>query len=213
MNTKKKILIAVSFVLMFDFKYFPPVMGLNPTGMATLGITVGTIILLIGVNLVWPAFLCMLAFAVNGVYTLNQAISGTLGSSIFWFMLINAMVIGAIEKTGLLRRVALWLVCRPIAKKSPWMFLGIFVLAELICGSLMNTTAVCLLFLALAKEIMDAVHVEKGSRFGATMMVVGAAISNVSHAITPFGHSNTILSINYFADLGTPDFGQYCVIG
>lgn len=101
MNTKKKILLVISLVLMFGFKYFPPIMGLNPIGMATLGITVGTIILLIGVNLIWPAFLCMLAFAVNGVYTLNQAIAGTLGGSIFWFMLINAMVIGAIEKTGL----------------------------------------------------------------------------------------------------------------
>lgn len=216
MTTKKWVLTIISLILLFGFKYFPPVMGLNPIGMATLGITIGTIILLLGVNMVWPTFLAILAFAVNGVYTLNQAISGTFGGSIFWFLLINGMVIGAIEKTGLLKRIALRLLCLPIAKKSPWAFITIYLGSILLLGSLMNTTAVVLLFLALGNEILDTIGVVKGGRgaaFGKVIIFSVCCLGNISHAMTPFGHSNAIMTINYFNELGTPNLLQYSVVG
>ena len=116
-----------------------------------------------------------------------------MGNSLLWFMMLNGVLISSIEKTGLYRRAALWIACRPITRKSPWLFLFALLLSCLLCGSLMNTTAVYLLFLALSTEVLQQLRVEKGHPFAGIFMIAVMAVSNISHAITPFGHSVTIM--------------------
>ena len=193
MKDSKKWIIAISLIFMFCPKYLPPLFGLNQTGSITLGIAIGTLILLLSVSLSWPVFLCMFAFAFNGVYTLNEVLRMCMGNSLLWFMMLNGVLISSIEKTGLYRRAALWIACRLITRKSPWLFLFALLLSCLLCGSLMNTTAVYLLFLALSTEVLQQLRVEKGHPFAGIFMIAVMAVSNISHAITPFGHSVTIM--------------------
>lgn len=213
MKKSKAILLAIALVLMFGAKYAPPILGLDEIGMATLGVFAGTILLLIGVDLIWPSFLSLFAFAFNGVYTLNESIRLMFGNSVFWFMLINGVVIGVIERTGLLKRVALGIACRPFTKRNPWLFLAAFYLSCFVCGSLMNTTAVALLFFAIAAEVLNVLGIEKGSRFGSLFMFGTLVFSNISHALTPFGHSVTMVGIQYFADYQGLNFLQYSLMG
>lgn len=213
MKPYQKVCTILALILMFGGKYFPSVLGLNPVGMATVCIFIATVLLLITVSLSWPVLLMLFAFAFNGIYTFNGAMKDCFGNTIFWFVLFNSIAIGAIERTGLLKRIALNLISNPIAQKSPWLFLITFYTALLLCGSVMNTTAVTLLFFALMFEVLKALDIQKGNRTGINMLFVVMIMANISHAATPFGHTITMMSINNFAELGGFDFGQYTMWG
>ena len=52
----KKVIIFVCFVLLFGNRWFPAVPGLNPVGVTTLSIFVGTMLLMILVDITWPVY-------------------------------------------------------------------------------------------------------------------------------------------------------------
>ena len=154
--------LAVSLFLMFGNCLLPNMWGLNRTGMATVCIFVGTMLLMILCNLIWPLFLSIMAFIVNGVYTLNQALSISLGHNLMWFTVFCCMVLYVLREVGILRRMAIWLISRPIAQKSPWLFLGSIFLATMLMGYIMDCTALIILYASLVGQIFDELGINYG---------------------------------------------------
>ena len=201
--------LAVSLFLMFGNALLPNMWGLNRTGMATVCIFAGTMLLMILCNLIWPLFLGIMAFVVNDVYTLNQALSISLGHNLMWFTVYCCMMLYVLRETGILRRMAIWLISRPFAKKSPWLFLGSIYLATMLMGYIMDCTALIILFCSLVGQIFDELDIKKGDRF-AEMVILGVMLCvGVSYGATPIGHTIGVLAIGQFEVLAPISFAYF----
>lgn len=213
MKRWEKILIPVCLFLMFFNRFFPPMFGLNATGTSVIFLFVPTMVLLLTVDMIWPALAGILAFAVSGVYTFTDAVSRSLGSNIFWLVALSGMVISVLGETGVIRRVALWFISRPIVHKSPWFLVAMLFLATLVIGSVTDPTALILIMSVLTEEICTAVGQEKGSRMGMLMMVGVLIMDGISTGITPIGHPVPILVMGLFKDIIEIDFFRFTVAG
>lgn len=193
----------------------PPIGGLTPMGMTILCIFIPTMILLILVDTIWPVFMAILAFVINDVYTISQAAALSVGNANVWFVVFNGIMIYAMTKSGLLRRISIWLVSRKFSRKSPWIFLGVLFLSVLLFGSIFNVTANIILFSTLAAEIMEQLGVKKGEHFAETVMIGIMVFTGLSYGISPVGHTVAILAISLFGDagLGKVNFLQYMIVG
>lgn len=205
--------VAAAGIFLLFFNYLlPPIMGLTPVGMAVLCIFLGTILMMLLIDLVFPVLLCILAFAVNGVYTFSEALAMSLGHNIFWFVVFSGMVISTMNKTGILKRIALWAISRPFTKKSPWLFVGTVFYVIMMLGSIMDCTACIILFTAIMEEILNELNVKKGERFGEIMMFGIMVFVGVSYGMSAIGHSVPIAAIALFNDPSV-NILTYCATG
>lgn len=203
--------LAVSLFLMFGNALLPNMWGLDRIGMATVCIFVGTMLLMILCNLIWPLFLSIMAFILNGVYTLNEALSISLGHNLMWFTVYCCMVLYVLRETGILRRMAIWLISRPIATKSPWLFLGSIFLATMLMGYIMDCTALIILYASLVGQIFEELDIKKGERFAEVIMIGIMLAVGVSYGATPIGHTIGVLAIGQFEPLGTTSFAHFII--
>ncbi len=213
MKPKKLIIAILCILLMFFGKFLPPIMGLSQLGMAALTIFVGTLVMMLAVDTVWSGFVTLLASAATGLFTFTQAVQTALGNSIFWFLIIGTMVLGAMERTGLLKRLAFSLIRRPFVRKSPWMFISAFLLSAYLTATLMNLTATVLLFLALCANMMQELKIEKGSPFAAQLMASIMIVCVMANGMTALGHSVPLVGISLFEGYQSLSIAQYSIVG
>lgn len=211
MKTWKWGVLALSLFLMFGNCLLPSLWGLDRIGMATLCIFAGTMLLMILCSLTWPLFLSVMAFVVNDVYTLNEALSISLGHNLMWFTVYCCMLLYVLRETGVLRRMAIWLISLPIARTSPWMFLGSIFLATMLMGYIMDCTALIILYVSLVGQIFDELDIKKGDRFAEIIMIGLMLCTGVSYGATPIGHTIAVLAMGQFEPLGTTSFTHFIV--
>lgn len=213
MKPYKWIVIIVSLFLMFFNELIPPIMGLNTLGMSILCIFAGTMALLLIVDLNWPLLLSILAYGKCGVYTVNEAISMSLGNSVFWFVALSGLLIVALERSGVIKRIALWFLTRPFNKGHPWRFVGSLFLSAMLIGSIMDPTALIILFAALTEEVLKLLGHKKGDRFGELLMIGILVFVGISYGITPIGHPVPVMMISMFSEIEAVNFLHYCING
>ena len=203
----------VALFLMFANKLLPPIWGLTTLGMSVLCIFVGTMILLLFVALHWPFFVCVMAMISNGVFTLQASMNASVGNNIIWFIILSSMIIMVLSETGVIRRIALWFITRPICKKNPWWFVTMMWLGELLIGSIMDTVGTCMLFSSLTEECLNSVGCKKGSRTGELMVNATQILCGISYGITPIGHPVPALMVGMFSIYANINFFSYMVVG
>ncbi|MBQ3291121.1 MAG: hypothetical protein IJH43_01940 [Mogibacterium sp.] len=207
------VITIVSIFLMYGNKLIPPFPGLSSTGMSILCIFAGTMMMLLFVSLTWPVVLSVLSYAVCGVYALPTAISMSFGHHIFWFVAFSGMIMSSLNREGMLRRLAIWMISRPFARKSPWVFLTTYFFVIMLVGSIMDVTAATILFSGLTAEMLYSLDVKKGDRFGEIIMLGVHVICGLSYGITPICHSVPILAMSLFSDFTSTNFLHYCIVG
>lgn len=213
MRPYKWVVTIISAFLMFFNRYIPPVMGLNETGMAVLCIFIGTMAMLLTVDLCWPFILCVLAYVDNGVYTLSEALSNSLGNSVFWFVAFSGLLITAMDDSGVIKRIACWFLTRPYNKGHPWRFICSLFFATMIIGSFMDPTALIILLIALVEEILHILGLKRGSRFGELIMLGVLVFVGLSYGITPIGHPVPVMMISMFGEIEPVSFLEYSIVG
>lgn len=214
-NLQKWILIAISAALMFFGRYLPPVMGLSADGMQILCIFIGSLLLWLFVDTVWPSILCMIALCFCPLYKYSTVISGSWGNWIVAFLIFSNIVTSVLTKSGFLKRVAIWFITRPIAKKSPWLFLTLLFLSPMVIGAFMSPIPTFIVFLPIMEQIYAELGYQKGERFPAICTLGLLAASSFSTATTPIAHTFPILAMSlYQGDAGTSiDFLSYTAAG
>lgn len=209
----KWFLIAISVFLMFGNRLFPTAFGLNAAGVSILCIFLGAMILLLFVNLAWPLLLCLLAYPVCGVYTISEALNMTLGSSVFWLVLLSGMLVSVLDECGVIKRIAIYFLNLRFVKKSPWIFVGTLFLCTLLIGSIMDPTALIVVMTALTGEILNALGVKKGDRFGEMLMLGILVFVGLSFGTTPIAHAVPMVIMPMFANVASINFLQYSIPG
>lgn len=204
---------AICLFLMFFNFLLPPFAGFTQAGTSVICIFVGTIGLFVTVNVMWPVLLCLLAFGCSGIYSLTEVTQMAMGNNIFWFVAFNGMIISVLIKTGVLRRMAIWLCTRNFTRKSPWLFIASLFMAVLLMGSFMDPTGVMMLFIAIAEAVFGLIGIEKGSRFGELIVMGIMLFIGLSCGITPIGHTVPLLMISYFEEIVPISIGQWSIVG
>ena len=99
-KTSKLVMLLISFAFILLFQFIPAPAGLNQTSMQVIGIFIGVILMLSIVDTVWPAMLAIVLLGQSGVCTVNEAIAGSIGNWIIYFVLIKALTfaLGKVER-------------------------------------------------------------------------------------------------------------------
>lgn len=204
--------IICTFLLFFN-RLFPTFAGLNQAAVSVLSIFIGTLGMLILVDLTWPPLLMILAFPVSGLYTMNQTLQMTIGHNVVCFIMFNGILLYVLKECGLLRRAAITLMTLPISKKSAWAFISMMWITVYVMACIIDITANVILFSILIIEICNELGIKKGSALGQILLFGNCAFSSLGYACTPLGHSNSMLAITMFADLHEISILSYTLFG
>lgn len=206
-------ILFISMVLLFGNRWFPAVPGLNTVGIATLSIFVGTMLLMILVDITWPVYPAIAALALAGIFPMNEALKLSFGNHIFMFVLMNTLVLAVLRDSGVLKRLAVWMMTRPITEKNPWFFLVAMYLSELILGCFMNCTVIVILYCTIAETVFDAVGLKKGDKVAEQIMLGVLVICAMSYGISPIGHPVAIIAMELASSLQSVSYAQFLTVG
>lgn len=198
MSIKKWIGLIVGCFCLFGFSYLNLPINLSPDAITMIGIFIGAIILWLAVDVGWPSLLVLFSLTqLNGV-TISTVMSSSLGNNTIAFLIFSCILTYALSATGLLRRIALWFINTPIAKKSSWAFAAMYFISILIIGSFIAPTVLFVLYFALVKEIYDLNGLEKGNDYARMLMIGTAIMTSISCAMTPIAHTFPLMAIGFY---------------
>ena len=152
------------------------------------------------------AMLCLLP----GVTT-SAVITAAFGNTTIWFLIFSMVLTYALSSSGVLRRIALYFVDNPLAKKNSYWFMGFYFLAILVLGSFMSPTVTFILFFGLVKEIYSLLELQPGDKMARNMMIGTGFFASISCAMTPIAHTFPLMAIGYFEGImgTTISYAQY----
>lgn len=122
MPTAKLVKILVCLAIVAAFWVMPAPEPLTAGGMKVIGVFISTVLLLSTVDTVWPAILAVAMLGRTGVVSVNEAIAGTLGSWIVYFVLMSFVMTYALNKSGFTDRLVAKFMSMKFVSKSPWTF-------------------------------------------------------------------------------------------
>lgn len=198
MSIKKTLGFLIGCFFLFGFSFLNLPLNLPPDGITMVGIFIGAIILWLTVDVGWPSILVLFSLTQLTDVTISTIMANSLGNNTIAFLIFSCALTYALSTTGLLRRIALWFVNTPIAKKSPWAFAAMYFISILIIGSFISPTVLFVLFFALAKEIYSINGLEKGSDYARMLMIGTAIMTSISCAMTPIAHTFPLMAIGFY---------------
>lgn len=198
MSIKKTIGFLIGCFFLFGLSALNLPIALPAAGITMLGIFIGAIILWLTVDVGWPSLLILFSLTQLDGVTISTVMANSLGNNTIAFLIFSCALTYALSSTGLLRRIALWFVNTPIAKKSPWAFAAMYFVSILVIGSFISPTVLFVLFFALAKEIYDINGLEKGNDYARMLMIGTAIMTSISCAMTPIAHTFPLMAIGFY---------------
>ena len=198
MSIKKSIGFLIGCFFLFGFSLLNLPLGLTPDAVIMVGIFLGAITLWLTVDVGWPSLLVLFSLTQLSGVTISTVMSNSLGNNTIAFLIFSCALTYALSTTGLLRRVALWFVNTPVAKKSPWAFAAMYFVSILVIGSFISPTVLFVLFFALAKEIYSINNLNKGNDYARMLMIGTAIMTSISCAMTPIAHTFPLMAIGFY---------------
>jgi sodium-dependent dicarboxylate transporter 2/3/5 len=203
MSTKKIVAFCIGFFFLFFTLFFPEIgavglFGLSGAAITMIGIFIGAIIMWLFVDVGWPSILVLFALTQLPGLAIGTIMSVSLGNNTIAFLIFSCILTYALSATGLLRRVALWFVNTPIAKKSPWAFAAMYFVSILLIGSFIAPTVLFVLFFALVKEIYEINGLDKGNDYARMLMIGTAIMVSISCAMTPIAHTFPLMALGFY---------------
>lgn len=190
--------LIVSLLIIALFWFLPAPAPLTQIGMRVIGIFIGTVLLLSLVDTVWPAILAVALLGRSGVATLNEAIAGTLGSWIVYFILMSFVMTYALNKSGFTDRLVAKFMSMKFVSKSPWTFTISMATIGLILACFMDQIPATAFMLMFANKVYEELGYTKKDAYPhiANILIVYAVI--IGGAMTPISHSLAILGMGIY---------------
>lgn len=192
----RTIIIIVSLLFIFGFKYVPLSASLSQDAVGVIGIFIGSLILWLTISIDWPSVLCLFALGFLQNFSFANVFSSSFGNSTFIFLLFTFICTYALSKTLLLKRIAIWFVSSKLARKNGWFFAISFLFAVLILGCFISPSVLFVIILPILNEILSIAKIEKGEKAGKMLMLGLAFTVSISSGMTPIAHVFPIISMN-----------------
>lgn len=215
---------AIGIAIMLFFQYIPAPAPLTQVGMAILGQMIGMIYLWTFVDMVWPAFVGIVLFGTKAleIYPNSWQTAGIYeaGMEAFghWIALfaLGCMILSvALQKVGVIRRITFWFITRKIAKKSPWGFSIMFLVATLVVSAFLDCVVAQFLMLGILHEVFEQFGFKKGDAWPRYMVVFTSFTVIIAFAMTPICHSAGLLFMAVYTGItGVPaNILSYMAVG
>ncbi|SHI04048.1 solute carrier family 13 (sodium-dependent dicarboxylate transporter), member 2/3/5 [Sporobacter termitidis DSM 10068] len=215
--------IIVGIVIMFGFGFIPAAPPLTPVGMRVIGIFIGLIYLWSFVQLDWPSLLGLAAvsfligqiypdYANPGIFKVTEL---SFGHWIIIFILTSLLLTNTLNEIGFTKRIALWFMTRKLAKKSPWAFTTLFLIAVLFIGMFLDLMPILLFAMAIAYEMFDKLGCKKGDSYPVMLMIAIAFTANIAFGMTPISHTVVVIGMSIFSEITKHSINliEYMAIG
>ena len=207
---------AVSGILiLLIFLVVPPFEPLTPAGMKAVGVFLFTIVWWTTVGVGFTSLLCIALLATTGVMTPAEAFACSMGNWVVLFLFGCFGISEGLRVTGFSRRFAFWFMGLPFAAGRPWVLMSMFLLACTLMGAVMSSTATCIVFMSIAKPMVEALGYKKGDDFAAMLMIGIAWASTASLSMTPIASAGNVMMMAWIErDLSYGiDFLQWMAFG
>ncbi len=155
MPTAKLVKILVCLAIVAAFWVMPAPEPLTAGGMKVIGVFISTVLLLSTVDTVWPAILAVAMLGRTGVVSVNEAIAGTLGSWIVYFVLMSFVMTYALNKSGFTDRLVAKFMSMKFVSKSPWTFTISMATIGLILACFMDQVPAASFMLMFANKVYE----------------------------------------------------------
>lgn len=134
-NGKTLLHTAVMCVLMFGFRFIPPIGTVTEYGMAVLGVFLALIYGWSFIGLLWPSLLGMFGLAFAGYGTVEQVALAMFNNSSIFMMMVGSLAFMALMQSKAADWMMAKIISSPIAKKSPIYAVMIIFAATLLINS------------------------------------------------------------------------------
>lgn len=203
--------LAITIVLMFLFRFVPPIGTITPTGMSVVGIFLGLIWGWSTIGLLVPSILSMIAFGFTSLFGgVTAVFTAGVGSQNVLIVLLTFGILGILQAGGVTRWMAMNIISLKIARGRPWTLALLLIIAAYLIQALTGSIAACLLVWTIFYDIVDAQKIEKGpyTQFVIFGIIFGAILSG---QLFPFTWVVLTLTDAYTAVSGlpAPAFGPY----
>lgn len=214
----------IGLAIMLFFGMIPAPEPITQPGMILLGQFIGLIFLWTTVDMVWPTFAAIICFGfiATDIYPNSFALADvyeagmqSIGNWCVVIVIALLLFCEVLNESGLIRRMALWFLTRKVAKRSPWGFTLMFLLAGFVIGLFMDCTAAQLLLFALATEVFELLNIEKEDKW-AKVISIGLTFSIIfAFAATPICHTMPIMFMGIYASIAQTTVNRlgYMLVG
>jgi len=199
MDKGKIIKTLFSFAVMGIFTLLPPIEPLTAVGMKTLGVFIGTVLLLSLVDTVWPAILCIPLFALTGVMKLNETIIASMGSWITMFIIMSFILTYSLNATGFTARLTAFYMSRRFASRSPWTFTVALISLGMIVGWFLDPVPTVAFFMGFSGRIFRELGYKTTDRYPHMVTMALAFAINIAGGMTPISHPLAILGMGIYS--------------
>ncbi len=181
----------------------PPLEGVTPVGMRTLGIFLWTVAWWFSEAIPIPAtsLFALAMLALCGVLSVEAAFS-TWANWVIIFLL-GAFIIGhAMTLHGLTKRIAYRMAASSLVGGSPWRLVMMFGIGAALMSPFLSNVITTMVFLSIALGLAKALDLKRGTRFPEVMFLSIAWGSTMGGIATPIGAPTNMIAIGAIDSLG-----------
>lgn len=197
-KTSLVVRMLVCLLILIMFWNVPAVAPISPIGMKVIGAFITTVLMLSLVDPIWPALLALVLLSRTGIMSLNDAIAGSMGNWITYFVIMSFIMTEALNRSGFTSRLVSYYMSRKFVSKSPWHFTYSLCILAAIVGCFMDQVPVTAFFLSFCARIFKELGYEPGDSYPKLLTMAVVFSVNIGGAATPISHSLAILGIGIY---------------
>lgn len=167
----------------------PPVNGLTPAGVRTIGVFLMICYWWIFVAVDWPSVLAIPLFAIAGANTVNGLLSASFGSYIFVFPLVSMLVSSVLIEEGFFSRFINWFISRKTLKGKSYKFLCFYFFALYIMSMFVDLMPAMIITNPLSRSVCDELGYKKGEKFTTAVFLGSMWTLLLGYGSTPISHN------------------------
>ncbi|MEL7567067.1 MAG: SLC13 family permease [Dehalobacterium sp.] len=152
----------IVLLLMFGFRFIPPIGAITEIGMGILGVFLGLVYGWITVGMLWPSLMGLLAFGFTGYSSISDTMIAGFGSNNVLVLIMIFGILGLLESAGLTEYIALKIVDFKVGRGRPWGLIYLLMLAAFVLVAVTCSWASALFVWAIFYKIVENNGIEKG---------------------------------------------------
>lgn len=181
------IIMLITLFFMFGFGYLPTFSEITPAGMRVLGIFLGCVFAWCFGEIIWPSVLGLVCLTLYDFGTIDSNFASTYGNGTAAMLLVAIIFCFAIERSGLLNELAMWITGQKWAQKSIWSLVLAFYLAAILIGAIAtNIVPPIVLLWALFYEVAKEIGIKPYDKIAIIILLGIGVVGFVGCIIMPY---------------------------
>lgn len=201
-NIHLLVALAMYLLLRFCVLKASETTGLTELGVKALSVFIPVCYLWCVIDVLWPSLAAVVLLAIDGATTAPTAFQTVFGHYFVAQTVCMSLVVATMLRTGLLGRVARWIISRPVLHGRPYLFLAFFGVATwfiAVCTGYINAA---IIMLALGREVSASINIDKNHSFHKSILMVIMASAIMGESSWPFGKAVCTIAFSQLTALG-----------